>query len=104
MGIEKTMKSKMEEMEMNITIMWPDVFTAPSFEYPEGHDSKGAAIADGLVGWANCIISKDKIPDQFGKGMIKVGARVGISPTAENLSSAADKWIKERDEMKTLPE
>jgi len=88
------------EKEMKyITIMWPEVFTNPNFEYPEGHDGKGEAIANGLMGWANCIITKDEIPKGFGEGMVKIFYRLGLSPTKENLMTAADQWHNERDEM-----
>ena len=83
---------------------WPEVFTSPDFEYPgvldPGVDTKtrlGMAIADGLCGWANCCAGSP-IPEGFGKGMVKIGAVVGVSPTPDGLDAAANKHFPQAEE------
>ena len=71
-----------------VTYCWSRVFIEPDFdyvkEYPDIKLRRPTALADGLSGWGNCHAGAE-IPTTFGIGMIKVGAVLKISPTAENL-------------------
>lgn len=69
-------------------IIWPEVFGTDGFRYKKGDEA--LACADGLVGWGNCAFCRGRIPDDFGKGMIKIGQFLGIDPTADKLMKYAD--------------
>lgn len=73
-------------------IIWPEVFIDPSsVTYTE----RSKAIADGLVGWANCRITPigEDLPEMFGMGMVKIGDFLGYGSTANRLNKEADEII-----------
>ena len=76
-------------------IFWPEVFTNPDFEYnPNHHGIEKDACIDGLLGWANCLISS-KLPRRFGEGMWKIGKLLKIEDedaTYENLSAYSQRF------------
>ena len=79
-------------------ISWPKVFTDPDFEYDLADDATPAlALADGLCGWACCVMAKP--PEQFGHGMVKVGDIVGTA-TPDGLHTAFGVW-KAKQEIQT---
>lgn len=70
--------------------IWPKVFTDNKYVYHTGDET--IACSDGLIGWAGCETG-NKPPEGFGKGMVKIGKLLGISPTGENLIKYADRNI-----------
>jgi len=70
-------------------MFFPQILTDPDFKYPDTPSKRAAAIADGLSGWGCCMAGATQ-PVDFGKGMVKIGEIVGITPTPENLTKAAD--------------
>ena len=77
--------------------IWPEIFTDPDILYhPEaGEDERrGAALADTLMGWANCMAGSNP-PETFGVVMVKLGEITGCL-TSEDASQAAKEWLAER--------
>lgn len=74
---------------------WPEVFETGvldvSADDPHG---KAKACADGLCGWANRMAGAE-IPANFNKGMAAIGAFLGITPTANNLSEYGKQFTGE---------
>ena len=68
----------------DFTPIWPEVFTNGAFDYAQGEDGRWAAIADGHTGWGNCM-SGNKPPENFGKGMACISARIGEAATPDAL-------------------
>ena len=48
-----------------------------------------ALCADGLVGWAHCMIGQEP-PKKFGEGMVIIGQTLNISASSDSLSDYAD--------------
>jgi len=70
------------------TIIWPEVFTNPDFEYdPNDKLHVGKALADGLSGWGACVLGN--IPHGFGDGMVKISMFAGCGTLAKDLSARA---------------
>lgn len=67
--------------EGRIILQWPEIFTTGSIK---AADSQESLVADGLTGWANCILGA-QIPKKFGEGMDAIGHKLGITATPENL-------------------
>ena len=85
--VNRTKEGRVMTNEM--TVCWPEVFTDENFEYDTSSDTfRREACADGLTGWAACVLEKSPAP--FGRGMVKIGAALGIAPTQENLMAYAD--------------
>lgn len=70
---------------------WPKVFTDSDFEYETLDPSHiAAAMADGFTGWGHCSSHlAGPIPANFGKGMVKISKTVGVTATADNLTTRA---------------
>ncbi len=83
---------------------WPKVFTDDSFSYDGSEDSKKAACADGLVGWATCGMGNKPLQPGFGKGMVKIVKLLGIAATEENLMKYADSFLKPDAMAPEVPE
>lgn len=71
------------------TYEWPEIFTTENVE----GKSKAGLCADGLCAWGNCHAGS-KPPESFGRVMAKIGARLGISPTGDELMKWANKNVK----------
>lgn len=67
-----------------MSIDWPDEFITGDLTT----ENTELLCAIGLIGWANAYV--ERVPDMFGVGMQKIGAKLGIIATAENLSRYAD--------------
>ena len=85
------------------TYEWPAVFTDETFEYdaPDPQINRDSAVVDGLSGWAICMSGggvdspeererRCGIPNNFGKGMVKIHKVLGVSPTPDRLEKMAD--------------
>ena len=78
-----------------MTMIWPEVFTNKDFSYKGTNDEVYAsALADGLVGWANCSFEKPPAPT-FGVGMVKIRGIIGANHP-EEISKLSDEFLKER--------
>lgn len=71
-------------------IMWPKVFTNPDIVYSQDEAGYVSAVADGLCGWACCMMGATPPPD-FGKGMVKIAQRTKQSSSPDSLMALADK-------------
>ncbi len=76
-------------------LLWPDVFTDESLQYADMPEGKTAALCDALLGWGNCSAGAT-VPEGFGRGMVKIGEFLGITPTPENIRAIADRRILEQ--------
>ena len=70
--------------------IWPEVFTNPDFRYA-GKKAYEEALSDGLQGWALCY-SGAEVPENFGKGMVKIGSAARCNATPEGLDKEYEKW------------
>lgn len=68
--------------------VWPEVFMTGKLTSQD----ERSAIADGLVGWANCQMGS-KPPEKFGEGMVAIGQLLGISATGEKLMEYSEKFV-----------
>lgn len=60
------------------------------------------ACADGLCGWAMCMIGNTP-PENFGKGMIKIGNLLGIVATGDNLMEYSKNNFKTKEDDLSTP-
>lgn len=84
-----------------MNIWWPDIFTKKDFKY-EGvneEDEFKNAIADGLVGWGNCMLGskESELPKNFGWGMAKIARITKTTATSEELMGLAKSLDKKGD-------
>jgi len=70
---------------------WPEIFITGKADYQNMRQDTARAIADGLMGWANCSISTG-LPENFGIGMTAIGEFLDHSVMPEEL----EKLAKER--------
>lgn len=66
--------------------IWPEIFTTENLE----SESDASLCADALTAWGNCHMG-NKPPESFGRVLAKIGAKLGIAPTGDELM----KWAKE---------
>lgn len=66
--------------------IWPEIFQTENLE----GKSNPELCADALMAWGHCHMG-DEIPESFGRVLVQIGIRLGISPTDEELI----KWSKE---------
>ena len=83
-------------MERSTTISWPEVLTDPKFQYKKDDPHViPCAIADGLIGWANCYHNAP--PENFGWGMLKIAEVLGVvDPSLEVLMKLSEEWRAKR--------
>ena len=86
-------------------IIWPEVFKLESHDwddisviYPDTHEGRGRAMADGLFAWGSCYI--EKRPKSFGTVIGKIAAFLDIEGTPESFKEYHHKWMKEDDEKR----
>lgn len=84
-GTKIYFKEDKKEIAMNLQmqVIWPDVFVDPNYEYPD-EKQKERVIADGLMGWGLCYAGNEK-PENFGMGMVKIDRIIDEIATPENL-------------------
>jgi hypothetical protein len=84
-------KPKEYSLEEDTFVYWPEIFETKNL------DGKPDALicAYGLTAWANCSAGLGVHPN-FGEVMVKIGERLGISPTGENLMEWSGKWLKKQ--------
>jgi hypothetical protein len=70
---------------MDSQTQWPDVFLTGETS-KEATDKELCAAA--FCAWGSCYAGFVP-PEKFGEGMVAIGKRLGISPTADNLKSFA---------------
>ena len=82
-------------MSQLVKVLWPEVFTNPDFEYAETKNAKKQAMADAYTGWANCTVlglcGPPSLPDNFGKGMVKIGNFIGTKELAKTYPTSSSK-------------
>ncbi len=72
-------------------IIWAEVIIDPDFEYgPVTEESRQAACADGLDAWACRTLESP--PENFGRGLVKIGQHLGLLATRHNLMEYAKKF------------
>ena len=79
-------------MGFEMEVIWSKVFTDENFVYRD--NEKDLALADGLMGWANCMAG-NKPPKEFGTGMVKIGKLLGISCQPETLMAYSQEQTNE---------
>lgn len=72
-------------------MIFPEIFNTGVL--PENYN-KESLIADGLCGWACCIVGA-KPPEKFGEGMTSI-ARILGTATPDGLYKLADKYLAEK--------
>ena len=78
-------------------MMWDEAFDNMDL-LDEKKDNEIAAI--GLCAWAICCMGGGGKPHKnFGHVMVKIGKRLGIAPTGDNLSKWADEYIAKKKEQ-----
>ena len=76
----------------NYSFIWPEVFINKDFSYNEkGPLEKRRALANGLEGWGICMSGEHPV-ENFGIGMVKIGALLGENATADNLMRVAREY------------
>ena len=80
-------------MSIEMQVAWPKVLTDGEYSYPVSKEGKAHAIADGLTGWAHCMMGY-KPPINFGRGMVALGKFLTITATADNFSKLADEELR----------
>jgi hypothetical protein len=78
------------------TYFWPDVFISGIEVYEHSTAGKLKAIADGLLGWANCMAGQEP-PENFGKGMVCIFGATGTAD-CKKLSELADELLEKRNQ------
>lgn len=73
-------------MKLKLELEFPEIFITGKL--PENWCDK-SLIADGLVGWANCMVGST-IPENFGVGMALIGQKLGTA-TPNGLEELANK-------------
>ena len=73
-------------------VMWPDIFKTENIE----GRSDAALLSDALCAWGCCHMGAE-IPASFGRIMVKIGDKLGISATPDGCMALADKMRKERE-------
>ena len=68
---------------------WPDCFLTGKLD---NRRPELLPCADGLMAWANCMAGNKPV-ELFGETIVQIGERLGITPTAENLSKYADEHM-----------
>lgn len=74
---------------MNTKTFWPSFLETGNI--PPNY-SRASAIADGLMGWGNCMSGNTPCAN-FGKGMAALSKYLGEPVFSENLHKMADKLI-----------
>ena len=76
---------------MDITSEFPKVFVSGKVTDETERD----LCADTLVGWAMCETG-NKPPENFGRGMVSIYNKLGVSPTEKNITDYAKEkgWLK----------
>lgn len=72
-----------------MNMMWPEIFTTEDVS----GKSKSELCADGLCAWGNCCAGS-KPPESFGRVLVKIGQKLDISPTGDELMKWAKKNVK----------
>ena len=71
--------------------IWPEVFSTMELDGREN----AALCADALAAWG-LVVFTHTMPPSFGEVMAKIGIRLGIAATPENLMEWSDKWLNEQ--------
>jgi hypothetical protein len=61
----------------------------------EKEEDKASLVAMGLEMWGNCHLQRP--PEYFGKAMVLLGEKLGISPTQEEITKLADEILANID-------
>ena len=89
------MKSR-EKQPAGTNLIWPEILVDPTIDYHTDLDPDTRykiALADQLMGWANC--SFELPPEKFGFGMIELSKITKVA-TPEEVREAFDKLPKEK--------
>jgi hypothetical protein len=70
-------------------LIWPECFQTGVV--PDDRDN-AALCADALTAWANCAAGNAPT-EHFGDVLVKIGARLGVTATADNLMKWSDSWL-----------
>lgn len=90
-ALRESLKNFSYEKEEERCVLWPEIFDTKDLT-----DICDAALcADGLIAWGNCHAGFGVHPN-FGEVMVKIGERLSISPTGENLMKWSGKWLKKQ--------
>ena len=73
---------------MKTEMLWPEVFTTEDISGM----SDAALCAAALCAWGNCHAGSEP-PASFGRVLVKIGIKLGVSPTDDKLMEYSKRYI-----------